>query len=94
MPPTPCARTATQLWGAAGDQAPREPPDAAGLASLLRGRTNALNSYTEKDPFAYAFYSSLTNAVTTDPTMMIVPIDDHQFVHGHALFESVEHFFV
>jgi hypothetical protein len=36
----------------------------------------------------YAFYSSLAGAITTDPRLMAVPIDDHSIVRGHAVFDT------
>lgn len=39
-------------------------------------------------PRYYAMYSSLWDAVTTDPALMLVPIDDHMVHRGDALFET------
>lgn len=36
----------------------------------------------------YAMYSSLWNAITTDPNLMMIPLDDHMVHRGDGLFES------
>lgn len=36
----------------------------------------------------YAMYSSWWNAVTTEPNLMIVPVDDHMVHRGDGLFET------
>jgi len=36
----------------------------------------------------FAFYSSVTNAISTDVALMQVPIDDHQVHRGHAVFDT------
>ena len=36
----------------------------------------------------FAFYSSTTGRITTDPGLMTVPIDDHAIVRGHAVFDT------
>jgi len=36
----------------------------------------------------YAFYSSFTGAITTEASLMTVPIDDHAIVRGHAIFDT------
>lgn len=40
------------------------------------------------EPRYYAMYSSLWDAVTTDPALMVLPIDDHMVHRGDALFET------
>jgi branched-chain amino acid aminotransferase len=37
----------------------------------------------------YAFYSSVTGGITTDPALMNVPIDDHVVHRGDGIFESL-----
>jgi branched-subunit amino acid aminotransferase/4-amino-4-deoxychorismate lyase len=36
----------------------------------------------------YAFYSSVLGGIVTDPGLFVVPIDDHQFVRGHGVFDT------
>ena len=36
----------------------------------------------------YAMYSSLWEAITTEPNLMVVPIDDHMVHRGDGLFET------
>jgi 4-amino-4-deoxychorismate lyase len=38
--------------------------------------------------FLTAMYSSLVDGIVTDPDLMIVPLDDHAFVRGHAVFDT------
>lgn len=33
----------------------------------------------------YAFYSSVLNGITTEKSLMTVPIDDHMVHRGHAV---------
>ncbi len=36
----------------------------------------------------FSFYSSCADAITTNPLLMTVPIDDHAIVRGHAVFDT------
>lgn len=36
----------------------------------------------------YAFYSSFTGGVVTDPTLMTIPADDHLVHRGHGVFDT------
>jgi 4-amino-4-deoxychorismate lyase len=36
----------------------------------------------------YAFYSSQLGGVVTDPTLMIIPFDDHMVHRGHGIFDT------
>lgn len=36
----------------------------------------------------FAFYSSHIGGIVTDPAMMVVPLDDHAFHRGHAVFDT------
>ena len=36
----------------------------------------------------HAMYSSWWDAITTEPNLMVVPIDDHMVHHGDGLFET------
>lgn len=43
---------------------------------------------TQPEPGYFAFYSSATNAITTNVSLMHIPIDDHAIVRGHAVFDT------
>ena len=36
----------------------------------------------------YAMYSSWWDAITVDPNLMVVPVDDHMVHRGDGLFET------
>ncbi len=56
--------------------------DRSGFFDLLdRGPRPALGDY-------YAMYSSLWEAVVTDPALMLLPIDDHIVHRGDGVFET------
>ena len=38
----------------------------------------------------YSFYSSVWDAVTTDPSLMLVPVDDHLVHRGDGVFDSAK----
>lgn len=38
----------------------------------------------------YAMYSSLVDGIVTDPSLMIVPVDDHLVHRGDGIFETVK----
>ena len=38
----------------------------------------------------YAMYSSWWDAITTDPNLMVVPVDDHMVHRGDGLFETLK----
>ena len=38
----------------------------------------------------YSFYSSVWDAVTTDPSLMLVPLDDHLVHRGDGVFDSAK----
>ncbi len=38
----------------------------------------------------FAMYSSVMNGIVTDPTLMLVPIDDHMVHRGDAVFETLK----
>lgn len=52
---------------------------------VARRRTNPK---ADAEPPMCAFYSSLTDAITTDLEMIQVPLDDHGFCRGHAIFDT------
>jgi hypothetical protein len=35
-----------------------------------------------------SFYSSVVDGVVTDPSLMVIPIDDHMVHRGHAVFDT------
>eukprot|EP00271_Cylindrocystis_brebissonii_P011799 TRINITY_DN2975_c0_g1_i10.p1 TRINITY_DN2975_c0_g1~~TRINITY_DN2975_c0_g1_i10.p1 ORF type:complete len:433 (-),score=53.01 TRINITY_DN2975_c0_g1_i10:404-1702(-) len=47
------------------------------------GATTHLNTSTYR-----AFYSSIVDAITTDPVGMVIPIDDHIVHRGHGVFDT------
>lgn len=51
-------------------------------------RSNFLESLPESNPGYYAFYSSVLGGVTTDPSLMLVPVDDHVVHRGDGVFDS------
>ena len=51
-------------------------------------RLAALRAGTANPSYIKAFYSSLVDAVTTDPALASVPIDDHMVHRGHAVFDT------
>ena len=56
----------------------------ASLAPLYRRLRAAL-----APRWKHAFYSTELGSVTTAPELMVVPIDDHMIVRGHAVFDTV-----
>lgn len=38
----------------------------------------------------FAMYSSLTGGITTDPVLMMIPVDDHLAHRGDGVFESIK----
>jgi len=36
----------------------------------------------------YSMYSSVLGGIVTDPTMMVLPLDDHMVHRGHAVFDT------
>lgn len=38
--------------------------------------------------FLSAMYSSLVDGIVTDPELMVLPLDDHAIVRGHAIFDT------
>lgn len=51
-------------------------------AKAARARTNP------DTPVILAMYNSLIDGIVTDPELMVVPLDDHAFVRGHAIFDT------
>lgn len=60
-----------------------------GSRGVLRWHARArLNAPPGSGDGLYAFYSSVTGRTTTDPSLMVLPIDDHAIVRGHAVFDT------
>lgn len=55
--------------------------DAAAWSERLAAKRTGREGY-------FAFYSSVAGAITTNPALMAVPIDDHAVVRGHAIFDT------
>eukprot|EP00746_Dinoflagellata_sp_MGD_P002991 gnl/MRDRNA2_/MRDRNA2_105836_c0_seq1.p1 gnl/MRDRNA2_/MRDRNA2_105836_c0~~gnl/MRDRNA2_/MRDRNA2_105836_c0_seq1.p1 ORF type:complete len:352 (-),score=79.55 gnl/MRDRNA2_/MRDRNA2_105836_c0_seq1:68-1123(-) len=66
-------------------------PPVLGREAWLERMKNArrrTNPKADTEPPMSAFYSSLTDAITTDMEMIHVPLDDHGWCRGHALFDT------
>ncbi len=53
------------------------------LARLSTARSGSAHRF-------YAMYSGLTGGITTDPTLMMIPLDDHLVHRGDGVFESIK----
>jgi len=53
-------------------------------AKQARARTNP----NPQQPVILAMYNSLVDGIVTDPELMVVPLDDHALVRGHAVFDT------
>jgi len=51
-------------------------------------RLVAARKQRNPEPLMYAMYSSIVDGIVTDPDQMSVPIDDHAFCRGHAVFDT------
>lgn len=53
---------------------------------------SALNSWRtgrfKGDGNYLAFYNSHLDAITVDPALMLIPLDDHMSIRGHAVFDT------
>ncbi len=52
------------------------------------GREKWLSKLKSDDKQLYAMYSSVTDCILTDPSIMCVPVDDHMVHRGDGVFES------
>lgn len=52
------------------------------------GRDEWLGRLPSRDRKLYAMYSSVTDCITTDQSIMMVPVDDHMVHRGDGIFES------
>jgi len=59
-----------------------------GALNIVNGAEWCRRLRTRPAKGMYSFYSSLTDAITTDAELMSVPIDDHIIVRGHAVFDT------
>lgn len=57
--------------------------DAGNLVETLQATEHAAEGY-------YLFYSSLYDGYTTDPALMMVPMDDHLVHRGDGIFETMK----
>lgn len=68
------------------------PPASAAASSLFPVLTDAqvLERFKAKRsqlPF-YSFYNSYLGGIVTDPSLMLIPLDDHMCHRGHAVFDT------
>ena len=54
----------------------------------VAGREEWLKRLPRQDKKLYAMYSSVTDCIVTDQTIMAVPVDDHMVHRGDGVFES------
>ncbi len=54
----------------------------------VMGRDEWLARLPGRDKKLYAMYSSVTDCIVTDPSVMMVPVDDHMVHRGDGVFES------
>lgn len=61
---------------------------------LIINKTNFIEQIQlQKNPFFkdyFAFYSSWSGGVTTDPDLMLLPMDDHMVHRGDGIFEGIK----
>lgn len=61
------------------------------LVALLQVLERLSNSVHPKAESTYkAMYSSVLGGIVTDPALMFIPLDDHGFHRGHAVFDTAE----
>jgi len=49
----------------------------------------SLRALRERQPVKYAaFYSSQLGGIVTDPSLMVIPFDDHMVHRGHGIFDT------
>jgi branched-chain amino acid aminotransferase len=58
------------------------------LKKEVVGREAWLARLPARDKELYAMYSSVTDCIVTDPSIMAVPVDDHMVHRGDGVFES------
>jgi branched-chain amino acid aminotransferase len=57
-------------------------------AKEIMGRDEWLARLPGRDKKLYAMYSSVTDCIVTDSSVMLVPVDDHMVHRGDGVFES------
>ena len=57
-------------------------------AKEIIGRDEWLSRLPDRDKKLYAMYSSVTDCIVTDQSVMMVPVDDHMVHRGDGIFES------
>lgn len=60
--------------------------DATVCMQVLRGLYRCVHDNARANYLA--FYSSRLGGITTDPALMVVPMDDHLVHRGHAVFDT------
>eukprot|EP00456_Euglypha_rotunda_P050931 TRINITY_DN41063_c0_g1_i2.p1 TRINITY_DN41063_c0_g1~~TRINITY_DN41063_c0_g1_i2.p1 ORF type:complete len:145 (-),score=24.42 TRINITY_DN41063_c0_g1_i2:10-444(-) len=62
------------------------------MATLLVTSNDFIQSLQKSLPASssnfFAFFSSVTGGIVTDPALMVVPMDDHMVHRGHAVFDT------
>jgi branched-subunit amino acid aminotransferase/4-amino-4-deoxychorismate lyase len=58
------------------------------LKKVVVGREEWLERLPNRDKKLYAMYSSVTDCIVTDQSVMTVPVDDHMVHRGDGVFES------
>ncbi|MBR0057280.1 MAG: aminotransferase class IV [Kiritimatiellae bacterium] len=58
------------------------------MRSITRSNFLEVLKASSGAPKYYAFYSSLWDGITTDPSLMVVPVDDHVVHRGDGVFDS------
>ena len=76
------AHTRSRRSASAAEQRTKDPPVVDNSDAWTARLCRPVN------PGLYAFYSSATGAITTDPALMAIPIDDHAIVRGHCVFDT------
>lgn len=59
-----------------------------GMNKEVVGRKEWLARLPQREKKLYAMYSSVTDCIVTDPSIMSVPVDDHMVHRGDGVFES------
>ncbi|KAG7031718.1 D-amino-acid transaminase, chloroplastic [Cucurbita argyrosperma subsp. argyrosperma] len=57
-------------------------------SSQVLERLRASRENQENQPQFLAMYSSVVGGITTDPAVMVIPIDDHMVHRGHGVFDT------
>ena len=60
------------------------------IKKQIVGREEWLSRLPNRDKKLYAMYSSVTDCIVTDQSVMAVPVDDHVVHRGDGVFESIK----